>query len=111
LIHFDRPLSPNWFYDIGTGYGTGEKEHTTNSTDNVYLDGNGHLVLKAVSRDGSYSMWELQVFTIWLQAGSRYAYRQVIRRRCKLLSEQEGRPTCGKLWQLFANVFHQWLPE
>jgi len=22
-----------------------------------------------------------------------------------------GRPTCGKLWQLFANVFHRWLPE
>ena len=37
----------NWFYDIGTGYGTGENEQTTNSTNNVYLDGNGHLVLKA----------------------------------------------------------------
>ena len=29
------PSSPNWFYDIGTGYGTGEKEQTTNSTSNV----------------------------------------------------------------------------
>ena len=41
------PSSANWFYDIGTGYGTGEIEQTTNSTKNVYLDGDGHLVLKA----------------------------------------------------------------
>jgi hypothetical protein len=38
------PWSANWFYDIGTGYGTGETEQTTSSTSNVYLDGNGHLV-------------------------------------------------------------------
>src|SRR5260370_23507125 len=43
------PAAANWFYDIGTGYGTGEKEQTTSSTSNVYLDGNGHMVLKAIS--------------------------------------------------------------
>ncbi len=48
------PSAANWFYDIGTGYGTGEKEHTTNSTSNVYLDGNGHLVLKAINSGGSW---------------------------------------------------------
>ena len=26
------PSAANWFYDIGTGYGTGEVEQTTNST-------------------------------------------------------------------------------
>jgi len=46
------PSAANWFYDIGTGYGTGEIEKTTNSTKNVYLDGDGHLVLKA-ARSGS----------------------------------------------------------
>jgi hypothetical protein len=49
------PSASNWFYDIGTGYGTGEKEQTTNSTNNVYLDGNGHLVLKALSNGGSWT--------------------------------------------------------
>jgi hypothetical protein len=34
-----------WIYDIGTGYGTGEIETTTNSTANVSLDGNGHLAI------------------------------------------------------------------
>ena len=41
------PTAKNWFYDIGTGYGTGEIEQTTSSTRNVYVDGHGHLVLKA----------------------------------------------------------------
>ena len=49
------PSSANWFYDIGTGFGTGETEHTTNSTNNVFLDGNGHLVLKAIDNAGSWT--------------------------------------------------------
>ena len=49
------PSQQNWFYDIGTGYGTGEKEQTTNSTNNVYLDGNGHMVLKAINNGGTWT--------------------------------------------------------
>ncbi len=49
------PSSANWFYDTGTGYGTGEKEQTTNSTNNVYLDGSGHLVLKAINNGGTWT--------------------------------------------------------
>ncbi len=39
-----------WRYDAGPGcsFGTGEIETMTNSTANVYQDGNGHLVLKAL---------------------------------------------------------------
>jgi hypothetical protein len=50
------PAASNWFYDIGTGYGTGEKEQTTNSTSNVYLDGNGHLVIKAINNGGTWDI-------------------------------------------------------
>ena len=49
----------NWLYDLGTGYpggaanwGTGEVETMTNSTQNVYQDGGGNLVIKPL-RDGS----------------------------------------------------------
>ena len=49
----------NWLYDIGTGYpggasnwGTGEVETMTDSTQNVYQDGNGNLVIKPI-RDSS----------------------------------------------------------
>jgi beta-glucanase (GH16 family) len=37
-----------WKYDTGTGFGTGEIETMTNSTNNVFQDGNGHLVLRAL---------------------------------------------------------------
>ncbi|MFI5754451.1 glycoside hydrolase family 16 protein [Streptomyces sp. NPDC051569] len=49
----------DWLYDIGTSYpggagnwGTGEIETSTDSTDNVYQDGAGHLVIKPI-RDAS----------------------------------------------------------
>ncbi|HEX4831051.1 MAG TPA: discoidin domain-containing protein [Trebonia sp.] len=54
------PAASNWFYDIGTGYGTGEKENTTNSTNNVYIDGNGHLVLKAISNGGTWTSGRIE---------------------------------------------------
>jgi beta-glucanase (GH16 family) len=45
----------DWLYDKGTGYaggaanwGTGEIETSTDSTANVYQDGNGHLVIKPI---------------------------------------------------------------
>ena len=51
----------NWLYDTGHGYrcsgcaanwGTSEVESMSKSTANVYLDGKGHLVIKAI-RDSS----------------------------------------------------------
>jgi beta-glucanase (GH16 family) len=44
------PDPTNWKYDTGPGssFGTGEIETMTNSTANVYQDGSGHLVLKAL---------------------------------------------------------------
>jgi F5/8 type C domain/Ricin-type beta-trefoil lectin domain/Putative Ig domain len=54
------PSASNWFYDIGTGYGTGETEQTTNSTSNVYLDGSGHLVLKAIDSGGTWTSGRIE---------------------------------------------------
>jgi len=49
-----------WLYDIGTGYpngqpnwGTGEIEVMTDSTDNVYHDGMGHLAIKPIRGAGT----------------------------------------------------------
>ncbi|MBT0771375.1 carbohydrate-binding protein [Kineosporia sp. J2-2] len=53
------PSSANWLFDLGTGYpggasgwGTGEIETMTDSTDNVSLDGDGNLNITPV-RDSS----------------------------------------------------------
>ncbi|MGA8114262.1 MAG: glycoside hydrolase family 16 protein [Actinocatenispora sp.] len=52
----------NWLYDTGTGYpggagqwGTGEVETVTTSTDNVFHDGSGHLVIKPINSGGSWT--------------------------------------------------------
>jgi beta-glucanase (GH16 family) len=49
------PSSANWFYDIGTDSGNQEVNRNTTSTSNVYLDGAGHLVLKAINSGGSWT--------------------------------------------------------
>jgi beta-glucanase (GH16 family) len=38
----------NWLYDTGTGFGTGEIETMTTSTANVFQDGAGHLIIRAL---------------------------------------------------------------
>ena len=49
------PSSANWFYDLHTDSGNQEVNLNTNSTSNVYLDGKGHLVLKAIDSGGSWT--------------------------------------------------------
>lgn len=45
-----------WIYDVGQGrtFGTDEIETMTNSTDNVYQDGAGTLVIKAIKKHASW---------------------------------------------------------
>jgi hypothetical protein len=57
----------NWLYDTGTGYpggagnwGTGEVETVTNSTNNVYQDGGGHLVIKPINSGGSWTSGRIE---------------------------------------------------
>ncbi|KAI8913161.1 concanavalin A-like lectin/glucanase domain-containing protein [Powellomyces hirtus] len=58
-----QPSASNWIYSLGTGYpgaapnwGTGEIEANTNSPSNVFLDGSGNLVIKAIrSSSGSWT--------------------------------------------------------
>ena len=54
------PSSQNWFYDIGTNYGTGELENTTNSTSNVHLDGNGDLDITATDNNGTWTSGRIE---------------------------------------------------
>jgi len=52
----------NWIYDTGQGiFGTGEIETMTNSTANVYQDGNGHLVITALrDANGNWTSGRLE---------------------------------------------------
>jgi hypothetical protein len=55
----------NWKYDTGPGssFGTGEIETMTNSTSNVHLDGNGHLVITAINSGGAWTSGRIQTNT------------------------------------------------
>lgn len=59
----------NWLYDTGHGYGcsgcpsnwgTGEVESATTSTSNVYQDGSGHLVIKAINSGGNWTSGRIE---------------------------------------------------
>jgi hypothetical protein len=54
--------SYNWMYDTGPGssFGTGEIETMTDSSSNVYLDGNGHLDITALDSGGSWTSGRIQ---------------------------------------------------
>jgi Ricin-type beta-trefoil lectin domain len=56
------PSSANWMYDTGPGsnFGTGEIETMTNSTSNVYLNGNGNLDITALDNNGSWTSGRIQ---------------------------------------------------
>src|SRR5258708_35023491 len=54
--------SANWKYDTGPGssFGPGEIETMTNSTSNVFLDGSGHLMIKAIKSGTSWTSGRIQ---------------------------------------------------
>jgi len=63
---FDGPAGSapdrgKWTYDLGqTGWGNAELENYTNSTSNAFLDGNGHLVIRAIANGASYTSARLK---------------------------------------------------
>src|SRR5580698_10669479 len=56
------PDPTKWNYDLGGGgWGNGELETYTNSTNNAFQDGNGNLVIRAIrDSSGNYTSARLQ---------------------------------------------------
>ncbi|MFC4946211.1 glycoside hydrolase family 16 protein [Pseudonocardia sp. GCM10023141] len=46
------PSAKDWKFEIGTGFGTGEIEHTTDDPANIGLDGKGNLAITALRDAG-----------------------------------------------------------
>jgi beta-glucanase (GH16 family) len=90
-----------WKYDTGTGFGTGEIETMTNSTANVFHDGNGHLVLRALhSGTNPTSGWtsgriETQAATFGAPAGG------VVRMESMLQQPNLNTTTGAGYWPAF----------
>jgi beta-glucanase (GH16 family) len=55
------PDASKWTYDLGGGgWGNQELETYTSASDNVHLDGQGHLVIRVLSAGGTYSSARLK---------------------------------------------------
>ncbi len=56
------PNPANWNYDLGNGgWGNGELETYTNSPNNVFQDGQGNLIIRAIrDSSGNYTSARLQ---------------------------------------------------
>ena len=65
-----------WLYDVGTRYcsgcadhwGTNEIETMTNSTSNVYHDGAGHLAIKAINNNGTWTSGRIETTSTSFEA-------------------------------------------
>jgi len=51
-----QPDPSKWTYDLGAGgWGNGERETYTKSPENVFEDGHGHLVIRAIKTDSGFT--------------------------------------------------------
>src|SRR5581483_1382609 len=90
------PDSRKWTYDLGgNGWGNNERETYTNSTDNVFLDGNGHLIIRALDNNGMYTSGRIKT-----QGKFAFAYGKV-EARIKIPFAQAIWPA---FWMLGANI-------
>ena len=104
------PDSAKWVYDLGRGqdgWGNAELESYTNSTVNVFLDGNGHLVIRAIADgSGAYTSARLKTVTKFsftygkVEARIRIPYGQGIWPAFWMLGSSissTGWPACGEI--------------
>jgi beta-glucanase (GH16 family) len=54
------PSELNWLYDVGSGWGNGSVDHDGNSTSNIYLNGQGDLVLQANESNGKWTSGRIE---------------------------------------------------
>jgi beta-glucanase (GH16 family) len=109
---FDGPAGSapdvtKWTYELGaTGWGNRELENYTSSRQNSFLDGQGHLVIRAIQADGSYTSARLKTqgkFTLTygkVEARIRVPHGQGIWPAFWMLGANiasAGWPACGEL--------------
>lgn len=70
------PDAKKWTYDVGAnGWGNHELENYTNSRENSFLDGEGHLVIRAIKTNDGYTSARLKTKGLYSVAYGRIAAR------------------------------------
>lgn len=101
------PDSANWTYDLGnSGWGNNELENYTNSPANVFQDGQGHLVIRALAANGTYSSARIKSQGLYsfeyggVEASIKIPYGQGIWPAFWMLGssiDTVGWPQCGEI--------------
>jgi len=97
-----------WTYDLGaSGWGNNEKENYTNSTDNAFLDGAGHLIIQAIATpNGGYTSARLKTQGLYsvtygkIEMRARIPFGQGIWPAFWMLGDDidsAGWPRCGEI--------------
>jgi beta-glucanase (GH16 family) len=70
------PDAKKWTYDVGgSGWGNHELENYTTSRENSFLDGDGHLVIRAIKTSDGYTSARLKTQGLYSVAYGRIAAR------------------------------------
>jgi beta-glucanase (GH16 family) len=107
-----RPSPANWLYDVGTCYpgcpapqwGTGEIESMSDSTDNVSLDGAGHLAITAHNAGGQWTSGRIESRRTDFAAPTHGVLRVSADMRLPAVSGPEGGGYWPAFWLLAASV-------
>lgn len=101
------PDPVKWNYDLGGGgWGNNERQVYTNSTNNAFQDGNGNLIIRAISANGGYTSARLKTldrfaFTYGKVVGRlKVPYAQGVWPAFWMLGaniSQVGWPACGEI--------------
>jgi beta-glucanase (GH16 family) len=93
----NSPPDPSkWAYDLGGGgWGNQELETYTSSTDNVHLDGNGHLIIRVISSGSTFTSARLKTQGL---VTAQYGHLEA---RIKLPA---GRGIWPAFWMLGSNI-------
>ncbi len=90
------PDPSKWTFDLGGGgWGNHELETYTNSVDNVHLDGNGHLVIRAIATGSTFTSARLKTQGLFT---AQYGH---VEARIKLPA---GRGIWPAFWMLGSNI-------
>jgi beta-glucanase (GH16 family) len=90
------PDAKKWTYDLGaSGWGNHELENYTNFRDNSFLDGDGHLVIRAIKTNNGYTSARLKTQGLYSVAYGRIAAR---------LKLPKGQGIWPAFWMLGADI-------
>jgi beta-glucanase (GH16 family) len=90
------PDAKKWVHDLGTGkWGNNELENYTNTRENSFLDGDGHLVIRAIKTSGGYTSARLKTQGLFPVMYGRVAAR---------LKLPKGQGIWPAFWMLGDNI-------